>query len=200
MPAGTSTTLSLSIKANAALDLGYGTLTVNYGTGPDPISTIRGYIVSGYNAGAWNGVGIMSSSAGANSSSYGLGYADAADVGNPAGLATGTIKIAYTLLGDANLDGVVNAVDFGILAANFNKGVNGWDQGDFNYDGVVNAVDFGDLAANFNKGAIIPASTDETSTVAAAPVVTGADSQVLSASPSSNDSHAYHSSSRRHRK
>ena len=29
----------------------------------------------------------------------------------------------------------------------------GWDQGDFNYDNVVSAIDFGDLAANFNKGA-----------------------------------------------
>ena len=61
--------------------------------------------------------------------------------------------ITYTLLGDANLDGVVNAVDFGILAANFNKGVTGWDKVDFNYDNVVSAIDFGDLAANFNKGA-----------------------------------------------
>jgi hypothetical protein len=41
----------------------------------------------------------------------------------------------------------------GILAANFNKGVTGWDQGDFNYDNVVNGIDFGELAANFNKGA-----------------------------------------------
>jgi hypothetical protein len=44
-------------------------------------------------------------------------------------------------------------VDFGILAANFNKGVTGWDKGDFNYDNTVNGVDFGELAANFNKGA-----------------------------------------------
>jgi hypothetical protein len=39
------------------------------------------------------------------------------------------------------------------VAANFNKGVTGWDQGDFNYDNVVDGRDFGDLAANFNKGA-----------------------------------------------
>jgi hypothetical protein len=64
------------------------------------------------------------------------------------------IEIKYTLLGDANLDGAVNGVDFGILAANFNKGVSRWDQGDFNYDNVVNGVDFGLLAANFNKGAV----------------------------------------------
>ena len=28
-----------------------------------------------------------------------------------------------------------------------------WDQGDFNYDGIINGIDFGELAANFNKGA-----------------------------------------------
>jgi hypothetical protein len=110
-------------------------------------------LASGFNGGAWNGNGIVSSAAAANSVSYGLGYADSADAGNPAGLASGTIEIKYTLLGDANLDGVVNGIDFGILAANFNKGVTGWDQGDFNYDGVVNGIDFGELAANFNKGA-----------------------------------------------
>jgi hypothetical protein len=77
----------------------------------------------------------------------------AATVLNPANLSAGTIEIRYTLLGDANLDGVVNAIGFGILAANFNKGVTGWDKGDFNYDNVVSAIDFGELAANFNKGA-----------------------------------------------
>jgi hypothetical protein len=51
------------------------------------------------------------------------------------------------------LDGAVNGVDFGILAANFNKSVSRWDQGDFNYDNIVNGVDFGFLASNFNKGA-----------------------------------------------
>jgi PEP-CTERM motif len=47
----------------------------------------------------------------------------------------------------------VDGTDFGIVAANFNKGVSRWDQGDFNYDNVVDGSDFADLAANFNKGA-----------------------------------------------
>ena len=83
----------------------------------------------------------------------GLGYADSADPGNPAGLPSGTIEIKYTILGDANLCGVVDGTDFGILAANFNKGITGWDEGDFDYNNIVNGLDFGDLAANFNKGA-----------------------------------------------
>ena len=65
--------------------------------------------------------------------------------------------IKYTLLGDADLNGIVNGIDFGILSANFNKGVTAWDQGDFNYDGIVNGIDFGELSANFNRGANINA-------------------------------------------
>jgi hypothetical protein len=51
------------------------------------------------------------------------------------------------------LNHTVNGIDFGILAANFNKTVSRWDQGDFDYNNIVNGIDFGDLAANFNKGA-----------------------------------------------
>jgi hypothetical protein len=134
------------------LDIENNHLLISYGGSPDPITSIVGYLVSGYAGGAWNGPGINSSTAAVNPG-YGLGYADFADPGNPAALPSGVIEVAYTLLGDANLDRTVNGVDFGILAANFNKGVSRWDQGDFNYDNVVNGVDFGELAANFNKGA-----------------------------------------------
>jgi MYXO-CTERM domain-containing protein len=134
------------------LDVENNRLFIHYG-GSDPISSIISYLDSGYAGGAWTGTGIISSTAAANAR-YSLGYADSADAGDPAHLAPNTIEVEYTLLGDANLDGVVNAIDFGILAANFNKGVTGWDQGDFNYDNVVNAIDFGDLAANFNRGAV----------------------------------------------
>jgi autotransporter-associated beta strand protein len=151
---GLATITSLSITGNGGFDLANNHVIINYGSGPDPIASIAALLATGYNNGAWNGMGgIVSSTAAANSASYGLGYADFADASNPAGLASGQIEIAYTLLGDANLDHSVNGVDFGILAANFNKSVSRWDQGDFNYDNTVNGVDFGDLAANFNKGA-----------------------------------------------
>ena len=84
---------------------------------------------------------------------YGLGYADSADAGNPAGLPTTTIEVKYTLYGDTNLDGAVNSVDFGNLAANFGKSGKSWDQGDFDYTGTVNSIDFGLLAANFGRSA-----------------------------------------------
>jgi autotransporter-associated beta strand protein len=150
---GLATITSLSITGGGVFDVENNHVVINYAGGVDPISTIAGYLASGYSSGTWTGVGIDSSIAAVNGTSYGLGYADAADPGNPAGLSAGTIEIAYTLLGDVNLDGAVNGVDFGILAANFNKSASRWDQGDFNYDNAVNGVDFGELAANFNKGA-----------------------------------------------
>jgi hypothetical protein len=151
--ASNNTLNQLTINGSGIFDITNGHFYIDYGTNPDPISTIRAYLISGFNSGGWNGPGIDSSTATANSLSYGLGYADSADPGNPANLPSGIIEVAYTLLGDCNLDRVVNGIDFGILAANFNKGVSRWDQGDFNYDNVVNGIDFGELAANFNQGA-----------------------------------------------
>ena len=142
---------SLSITGAGQFDVNNDHIIITYGA-TDPFSTIANYIKSGYNGGGWNGPGIMSTAARTktNNLSYGVGYADGKD-GKVAGLSSGQIEVAYTLLGDANLDGLVNAADFTILAANFNQPVTGWDQGDFNYDGLVNAADFTDLAANFNQ-------------------------------------------------
>ena len=129
-------------------------MLIDYTSGSDPIASIAGYIKSGYNGGNWNGPGIISTAAQTktNGLSYGVGYADGAD-NVVSGLPSGQVEVMYTLLGDANLDGLVNAADFTILAANFNQPVTSWDQGDFNYDGLVNAADFTDLAANFNQSA-----------------------------------------------
>ncbi|MGD0770711.1 MAG: dockerin type I domain-containing protein [Tepidisphaeraceae bacterium] len=142
---------SLSITGNGVLDVNNNHIIITYGSS-DPISAIAAYIASGFNNGGWNGPGIISSAAQTptNGLAYGVGYADGAD-GVVSGLSSGQIEVMYTLLGDANLDGVVNAADFTILAANFNQPVTSWDQGDFNYDGLVNAADFTDLAANFNQ-------------------------------------------------
>jgi hypothetical protein len=145
---GGSTVNSLTISGGV-LDLTNNHMYIDYGSGSDPITTIAAYIKSGYN----NLPGIISSAALTNASGllYGVGYADGKD-GVVVGLPSGQIELKYTLLGDANLDGLVNGSDFNILAANFNQDITGWDQGDFNYDGLVNASDFNVLAANFNQG------------------------------------------------
>jgi hypothetical protein len=62
-----------------------------------------------------------------------------------------TELIRYTYLGDSNLDGCVNALDFNSVAANFgNAAGKEWYQGDYNYDGFTNSLDFDALATNYN--------------------------------------------------
>jgi hypothetical protein len=149
---------SLTVTSTGDLDVANNVVLINYGGASDPISTIAGYLKTGFNANGWNGSGINSSQAHLNYQSYALGYADSADTGNPAGLASHTIKIMYTLLGDADLNGIVNGIDFGILAPNLNKSVTAWDQGDFDYNGIVNGLDFTAMSSNFNKAASIAAA------------------------------------------
>ena len=144
--------LTIDVASGSQVDLTNNHIFIDYGSS-DPITTIASYIKAGYNSGNWNGPGIMSTTAQTptNGLLYGVGYADGAD-NVVVGLSSGQIEVKYTLLGDANLDGLVNGSDFNILAANFNQSITGWDQGDFNYDGLVNASDFNVLAANFNQG------------------------------------------------
>ena len=147
---GLETFFSLTIASTAALDIENDHIIVNYASGSDPIAAIRGYLLTGFNNGHWNGPGILSSTAAANSH-YGIGFADGADRA-VAGLSSGQIELKYTLLGDANLDGTVNGSDFSIVAANFGTGATNWDQGNFLFTSSVNGSDFSALAANFGAG------------------------------------------------
>ena len=63
----------------------------------------------------------------------------------------------YTLLGDANLDGTVNAEDFTLFSHNLGQSGMMWDDGDFNYDGTVNSEDFTLLSDNSGLAAQIAA-------------------------------------------
>src|SRR5205814_4867630 len=60
-----------------------------------------------------------------------------------------SILIRYTLAGDANLDTVVDTIDFNLLAAHFGQDAQSWAQGDFDYNSSVDTVDFNILAGNF---------------------------------------------------
>ncbi|HEX4056437.1 MAG TPA: hypothetical protein VHX86_19420, partial [Tepidisphaeraceae bacterium] len=151
---GGETLSSLSVSAGGFLDVGNNHFIIS-DPGGSIDSTIRGYLANGYNGGAWNGTSGAATGGGIGTSSatgtkYGIGYADGAD-GGISGITSGQLEVKYTLYGDANLDGAVNSIDFGDMAANFGKSGKVWDQGDFNYDGVVNSVDFGLLAGNFGK-------------------------------------------------
>jgi fibronectin-binding autotransporter adhesin len=158
-PGATGAKISgLTIGSGGLLDITNNHMYIVYGSGADSITTIYGYLKSGFNNGAWNGTtGIISSTAqtATNGLHYGIGWADGDDgvhnVSNTL-LSSGEILLKYTLLGDANLDGTVNGTDFSILASNFGLGVTNWDQGNFLYGSSVNGSDFIALAANFGQG------------------------------------------------
>ena len=66
--------------------------------------------------------------------------------------ADGMIRaLSAPLYGDADDNGVVNALDFNALATHFGQSAQPWKNGDFNGDGIVNALDFGALASNFGQ-------------------------------------------------
>jgi autotransporter-associated beta strand protein len=153
---------ALSILAGSQLDITNNHLIISYDAASRATvdSTIRGYLVNGYNGGAWTGTSGSATGGGINSSTaalpanshYGVGYADGAD-GVVAGLSSGQIEVKYTLYGDANLDGIVSGTDFTILVANLGKSVSAWDKGDFNYDGLVSGTDFTLLVGNLGRAA-----------------------------------------------
>ena len=128
-------------------------LIIDY-VGASPLGTIANQIKQGYNAGAWNGAGISSSTA-AVTPGRGIGFAEASALGSPImffsePIDATTLLLRYTLQGDADLSGSVNLDDFTRLAAGFGSGTV-WTQGDFTYDGLVNLDDFTALAANFGQ-------------------------------------------------
>ena len=149
------------LSINGQLDLSNNALQ----SGSNLIATIRTYVHSGYNAGLWNGVGIISSAADAH---HGLGLGDAAD-GVVAGLPTNSIAVRWTRYGDLNLDGTVNFSDVLTLIQNYGQTLRNWDQGDVNYDTSVNFSDVLVLIQNYGGAASIlqPLSTSLSGALAA---------------------------------
>jgi hypothetical protein len=140
-------------SSGAELDLTDG-FFVRRGTTNTAFYTTR--ITTGYNAGAWNGLGINSSTAAASAIGDGVGIAQASDLFNGGGgtiaginLGANDILMRYTLYGDANLDGTVNLIDFNRLASSFGNIGTNWTKGNFNYDNTTNLLDFNLMAANF---------------------------------------------------
>ena len=137
------------------LDLGGNDMIVHGGDLP----TITNQIKSGFNqsnSGFWNGQGITSSAAAADSSkltavgvisdSNGLYSSfDGQSVGSS------DILVKYTYFGDANLDGKVNGSDYTLIDNGFNTHQSGWLNGDFNYDGAVNGDDYLLIDNSFNS-------------------------------------------------
>ena len=120
---------------------------------------LSGLIAKAYNFGDWAGAGMTSSAAGASNGLTTLAIAPASEVLGLSGTATAMWSgqtvgandtlIAYTYAGDANLDGVIDGGDYGIID-NFAQvpGASGYANGDFNYDGVIDGGDYGIIDNN----------------------------------------------------
>ncbi len=139
----------LSDVATAGTDIMGGTLSLQYtsGNGPALVNTVLSTLTAGYGQAPKFSAGkIRSSTLAANRI---LGWKD-----------TGTsVDVAYTLVGDTNLDLTVNFDDLLSLAQNYSTTATGkvWAQGDLNYDGVVNFDDLLGLAQNYN-GSVLQAN------------------------------------------
>ncbi len=153
---------TINVTVPGRLNLSDHDLIVDYTSpNPSPAAAIRALIISGRNGGSWNGNGLTSSAAASiasdnsNPHKTALGYGEASTVGITTtfrGLPVDStaVLVRYTFLGDANLDGLVNALDFNAVATNFGGSGKGWTDGDFDYNGIVNTLDFTQLASNFN--------------------------------------------------
>ncbi len=133
-----------------------------------PLQSVFGKLLLGSNGGDWsptlgNSAVIISSTAAAHKDDLhktGVGYGEASAILGPTGgtfngeaVDGDAVLIKYTYLGDANLDGKVNALDFNALASNFgNQDLSYWNQGDFNYDATVDTSDFMIMAQQLRPG------------------------------------------------
>jgi hypothetical protein len=149
-------TSGIAIAPGSKLDMKDNNLIIDY-TGTSPASSIRDLLITGRNGGAWNGLGLTSSTA-ATTPNRALGIAEAADIGTPASFAgqpidSTTILVRYTVSGDADLDRDVDVADLGALASNWQQSNRRWSQGDFDYSatGLVDVNDLGILASQWQQ-------------------------------------------------
>jgi hypothetical protein len=153
---------TFSIAAGSTLDINNNFIDLVNG-GSAGLSQIDSLLASGYNNGAWNGTGIISSTAAADGSHLttvgaGTGLTAIFDGITPG---ASDVLLRYTYYGDANLNGIVDGSDYSLedfAALNGLSGATGWV--DFNYDGVINGSDYTllDNAYNTQGPHITPAT------------------------------------------
>ena len=158
------------------LDLNDNDLILDYTAVSDtPLRDMHARIGSGRNGGAWNGVGLTSTTAknnAAHATTLGdMVGADYLSIYGPTATFAGetidatTILVRYTLYGDTDLDRGVSINDFNRLSTNFGSPFNRrWADGDLDYDGGVSINDFNLLAANFGKTLAVPAPVPQVRT------------------------------------
>ena len=179
--------LSVNTAAGAVIDLKDNDIVVaNTPLGSwngSSYTGLTGLIASSYNFSEWNGPGITTSMPDAGPTigratigiTNGEGY-----YGHLAGsetaiwsgqtIAANDALIAYTWAGDVDLNGYVDAVDYGTIDQWIQfPGTTGYTNGDLNYDGVIDAVDYGiiDNGIQLQGPPLIPPPSESSETFAA---------------------------------
>jgi hypothetical protein len=180
-PGGNRTLVVKSLTISGGrLDLGDNAMVVEY-TGASPIGTwngssytgLSGLIALGRSDGHWDGPGIVTTQTNAvgNSDYTTIGIAEASDalgvfgsdtaLFNDQTVDSSAVLIKYTYGSDANLNGVVDIDDYGLIDFNTSTGgsLHGFYNGDFNYDGLANIDDYGTVDFTYSiQGAPIAAA------------------------------------------
>ena len=157
-------TSSLAVTEGATVDLDRSDLLLDY-EGLSPLSALIAMWIDGRVVAEGSDAGLPTF----------LALAEAVDLGLDAfaGVAVDetTVVGKYTFVGDANLDGQVDALDYErIDLAIGNTGVFGTAQGDLNYDGNVDALDYEQVDLNIGNGVGSPLAA----VLIPEPMVTGA--------------------------
>jgi hypothetical protein len=153
-PARTLRSTFLDIAPGGLIDLNHNFMIVDY-LGISALPPVVVNLQTGYDHGSWSGLGLRSSTAATNVT-HALGFAESSAIFTSFPALFGgqlvddtAVLVRYTRYGDADLNGIVNLIDFNILAANFGAVSRYWWEGDFTFDGAVNLNDFNRLAASF---------------------------------------------------
>jgi hypothetical protein len=155
-------TLTIAGGTNAwtgQLDLANNALVIQTAGGAEKAAALAAaanQVNSGRDGGTWTGNGITSSTI-PTTPNTSLALADNAHLNLTAfrgieGLNANSLILVQARNGDATLNGVVDAFDLNILAANWQTGGKIWSSGDFTGDGLVDAFDLNVLAANWQFG------------------------------------------------
>jgi hypothetical protein len=163
----------VAIDAAARIDLKDNKLITTTGPGHATAFVydgLQGEVQRAYNFQSWDQPGLTTSEAAATTGLTTIGISTGAARGGlgptdtdlfAGQTITGASTLAmYTYAGDANLDGVIDGGDYGVIDNNVQiPGADSYFNGDFNYDGVIDGGDYGIIDNNIQaQGAPFPVS------------------------------------------
>ena len=144
-------------------------------------SGLSGFVQRGYNFGAWDGDGLVTTmfDAGPSRGITTLAVATADETFYAGGtfggvaVASGDALVMYTYAGDLNLDGLVDGADYGAIDNwVLFPGTSGYSNGDINYDGVIDGADYGIIDNTVQlQGAPIPINASASAALSAVTAV-----------------------------